>query len=356
MALDEYSTTPSTNTEDLVAGAHTIIATFRPQLDAAGAQRYDLGALLHTMLDCAPTIEGGRCVAAELHAAYTNDDNGRSVVGVATAWLDHFFLPFLYSNLALARQNNVEPPLCDYSEVCGYFPVHVNKEDEPDFQLGVAVAEREHYRCVINGRFDRDRVDALSKAHRSDEIPRGFPGLGKVTAVRILPFTYIDEAVGLEGVTLLDVQLTWDMLRAWTQIEPKGLNARAESASNRIYMSWDQYDDFAAFDCFLDKDVFPDDANKYKAKTLRRWVLSNGYPASNVIFDTTMGVDPPSAEFIAIHAAFAQVLHKSGVAKYFELLQSETKRINLSHLKGEVDLGQALESHLALLPGAGPAV
>ncbi|KAJ6597149.1 hypothetical protein DFH09DRAFT_1023777 [Mycena vulgaris] len=146
------------------------------------------------------------------------------------------------------------------------------------------------------------------------------------------------------------------MLHAWTQIDPgdfRGPSPKIVSPANGIYMSVIEHRDFSAFGCYLDKNKFPNDPNKYEAINLRPGLLSNGDPTSTVVFRDDTTVDAPNAEYIAIHAAFAQVLHRSGIAEHVELLQSEKERVTLQYLDGQADLGQALVAHLASLPGAG---
>ncbi|KAJ7475988.1 hypothetical protein FB451DRAFT_1245392 [Mycena latifolia] len=331
--LDEYSRRNSnTNKEELITGAHKVISTYRRQLDEAGAQRYNLCALLSAMLDCAPTVEGSRYVAVALYAAAGQNDEGRSVVGVAKGWLNHLLLPILYMS-------------------SGERPIE-------DVELKAAVAKREHDRCAITGTFDRERASALFKARRPSEVPRGPPGLARMAAARILPLDLShfrdDETTILRGVTL-DAERTWDMLHAWTQLDPDDVrrpSPKIASPANGIYMSRMEHEDFPAFKCYLDKNAFPGDPNKYEAISLRPGLLTSGSPTATVVFRDDTGVDPPKAEYIAIHAAFAQVLHRSGIAKYFERLQLEKERATELYLEGNANIGQALEAHLASLPDA----
>ncbi|KAJ6567322.1 hypothetical protein DFH09DRAFT_1278381 [Mycena vulgaris] len=362
MEQDELTTflaMQSCRMEELVAAAHKIIANYSEQLDEAGAKRYDLCNVLRGMLDYAPTTDGSRYVAAVLHIAASKNDKGRSVVTVAKAWFDHLLLPMLY----VTEEDSCCPqtPSSRDSQTSTLDSTYVETSDrveQRDFRVAVVnevqLAKRENHRCAITGKFDADRSTLLRQTGRSNEVPRGGRGHATMKATHILPLTLRslkDDGKNPTAVILRDAARTWDMLSAWTQIDLKDLQVRLASPANGIYMCAEEHAYFGAFRFYLKKSLLPGDRNTYEAITLRG-LLTTGEPTSTVVFSGDMGIDPPSSEYIAIHAAVAQILHLSGVFEYVKELRLEKERVASLHSMGKADMGQALMAHLASLPGA----
>ncbi|KAJ6587766.1 hypothetical protein B0H10DRAFT_2093598 [Mycena sp. CBHHK59/15] len=224
-----------------------------------------------------------------------------------------------------------------------------DRKEQREFRT--ALAKRERYHCAITHTFDRDRVEYLDALGRSHEVPH-LPA-HKMAAAHIIPLflNSFDDARDHKGKTKIrDAASTWDILQSWTQIDLRGLiGEKITSPPNGIYMTRDDHDNFGAFKFYLDKAAFPNDANKYRAVCLRNR-LSNGDRSSIVNFNDE---EPPNPEYLRIHAAFAQVLHLSGAAEYLEELHRDAGRMEMLHLDGRVDFGQALASQLAVLWGGG---
>ncbi|KAJ7666884.1 hypothetical protein DFH06DRAFT_1384393 [Mycena polygramma] len=316
------------STDELMASAHEIILKYRQQLDTAEAGRYGLFNLVVGMLDCAPTPEGSRYVAISLHTADAKSDGGCSVVEAAKAWLYHLLLPMFYmisrnvSGTILSRQQ-----------------AKIHKKQ---------LAKREHFYCAITGKFDMDRIKFLQYRGRANETPRTRFGNATMKVARILPLALIDFKDGgqnLDGPTLHNAARTWEMLHAWTRIDPKDLQAaRMTSPSNAIYMSQDEHWRFNTWQFYLNKRP-GSPPHAYEATSLR------GCFTINVLSPTVVfsGIDLPNPEYIAIHAAFAQVLNNSGVVAYVEKLHWKKEKVEENE---KADIGQVLAAHLAALPEA----
>jgi hypothetical protein len=77
--------------------------------------------------------------------------------------------------------------------------------------------------------------------------------------------------------------------------------------------------------------------------------LSNGQASADVEFQTLAGIEPPNPEFLKIHAAFAKVLHISGVAEFMNRLQKDDEREVPLFMHPTNDFATALDHRLAIL-------
>jgi hypothetical protein len=69
--------------------------------------------------------------------------------------------------------------------------------------------------------------------------------------------------------------------------------------------------------------------------------LSNGLREVDVEFQTREEslVEPPSPDYLKIHAAFAKVLHLSGAAHYIESVERDVEMEGTLRPNGETDFG-----------------
>ncbi|KAF8139128.1 hypothetical protein K438DRAFT_2030775 [Mycena galopus ATCC 62051] len=199
-----------------------------------------------------------------------------------------------------------------------------NADREAQREFTIALAEREHYYCAISGSFDRER-DKLLDTHI---IP--------------LYLNSFDETWDDTGrTTIRNAACTWDILQSWTQFDLGGLRGdKITSPSNGIYMTSDDHNSFGAFKFYLDMETFPNEDNKSRAVCLGGR-LSNGIHSSVVIFNN---LEPPNADYLMIHAAFARVLHLCGAAEYMEDIRRDAERVDMRYSDGQTDFGQALPS------------
>jgi hypothetical protein len=80
--------------------------------------------------------------------------------------------------------------------------------------------------------------------------------------------------------------------------------------------------------------------------------LSNGSREVDVEFRTReeeSSIEPPSPEYLKVHAAFAKVLHLCGAAEYIESVERDAEMEGTLRLNGETDFGSYLQSRLVLV-------
>ncbi|KAK7449813.1 hypothetical protein VKT23_013289 [Stygiomarasmius scandens] len=121
--------------------------------------------------------------------------------------------------------------------------------------------------------------------------------------------------------TVSDLACTLSMFQCWTQIDVKNFTeTNFDSPGDAIQMTIDECISFARFRFYLDKDAFPDEPNKYRARMAEEYFrLSDGQTSADVVFPTSKDstVESPNPEFLRIHASFAKVLNACGAIGYF---------------------------------------
>ena len=76
--------------------------------------------------------------------------------------------------------------------------------------------------------------------------------------------------------------------------------------------------------------------------------LSNGLREVDVEFQTweESSVEPPSPDYLKVHAAFAKVLHLCGAAEYIESVERNVEMEGTLRVNGDMDFGTYLQSRL----------
>ena len=76
--------------------------------------------------------------------------------------------------------------------------------------------------------------------------------------------------------------------------------------------------------------------------------LSNGLREVDVEFQTgeESSVEPPSSDYLKVHAAFAKVLHLCGAAEYIESVERDVEMEGTLRVNGDTDFGTYLQSRL----------
>ncbi|KAH8995217.1 hypothetical protein EDB86DRAFT_1182462 [Lactarius hatsudake] len=262
------------------------------------------------MLEHAPHPLGRRYVAVSLHVARED-----GVVDAAKAWLDNLLLPML----AISKAIKTEPA----SSQTPTIDTTVQHIESASPTLRAKVALRERYHCAITKAFDQARARKLSKEGRVEEVPNKVGQLPKEVAHIIPLLNEFDDQL------ISSLEITWDMLRSWTQIDFRTLiGPNIDSPANAIYMTTVEHATFGHFEFYLDKEAFPDIPNKYKVRMSQDGrFLTNGSREGDVEFPTLeeSSVEPPNPDCLKVHAAFAEVLHLCGVAQYMESVDLKLK-------------------------------
>ncbi|KAL0952337.1 hypothetical protein HGRIS_006617 [Hohenbuehelia grisea] len=325
------------------AALNDIIEPERQQLQdvmAKGNKRFRLDELLIGMLEHAPHPDGRRYVAVALHIAHGK--GLQAVIEVAQAWLDSLFFPMMTIPLTRSDPTGSLTPTIQTT----YLEIENAKRDQNTLRNDVA--NREHHHCAITQIHDTKRRAELTKTH-PNLVPAAPHAL--MHAAHIIPFALYSFQD--KGDRRLDAAHTWDMLQAWTQLDIRNLSgSQINSPSNAIFMTTTEQDNFGKFQFYLDKDVYPVDDNKYRAKFVRQGLcFSNGQVEADVQFPpyAQSGVLPPNPEFIRIHAAFAKVLHLSAATEYIYDYDGSNEGEVDQRLAQEADFGELLISKLEIM-------
>ncbi|KAH8993395.1 hypothetical protein EDB92DRAFT_398703 [Lactarius akahatsu] len=309
----------------------SIIGPNRTRLREAET-RCRLDDLLSAMLEHAPHPLGRRYVAVSLHVARED-----GVVDAAKAWLDNLLLPML----AISKAIKTEPA----SSQTPTNDTTVQHVESASPTLRAKVALRERYHCAITKAFDIARARKLSKEGRVGEVPNKVGQL-PMEAAHIIPFL-LNE---FDDQLVSSLEITWDMLRSWTQIDLRTLiGPNIDSPANAIYMTTVEHSTFGHFEFYLDKEAFPDIPNKYKVRMSQDGrLLTNGSREEDVEFPTLeeSSVEPPNPDYLRVHAAFAKVLHLCGAAQYMDSVELDAEMEGTLRPNGETDFGSYLQSKL----------
>ncbi|KAK0216291.1 hypothetical protein IW262DRAFT_1399210 [Armillaria fumosa] len=307
----------------MVADAKKIIDRFRTGLDRESNPNCSLYKLLHAMLDHAPCPGGKRYVASVLHAIPREE---RTVLVVAKTWLSNLF----FQMLALA---SLRPPVSgEQRPTIDETPVRIERVGRTEQQgLRDQVAERERHYCAITGFVDANL-----------DIPNFTAPRARMKAAHIMPLSLNSSD---KTKTIHDLSTTWDLLRNWTSIDFRALIG---SPKNAIFMTSDSHSAFRKFLSYFDGDAFPE-PNKYMVRSVNGYTLL-GMSVSEVVceFNTESSIAPPDPYLLAIHAAFAKVLHACGAGEHLDRVLRDMERLKVLSSDGGSDIGLFLSSRLAI--------
>ncbi|KAJ6516772.1 hypothetical protein C8R47DRAFT_1268380 [Mycena vitilis] len=185
---------------------------------------------------------------------------------------------------------------------------------QEDKILKKQLAVRENYYCAITGKFSMDRIKFLQRSGRANEVPHPRSGYAKMKVVRILPLALIDFKDGGQNLETMPASNAAIMRRNDLLLE-HSLHKHRRLNTRQFY---------------LKEQPAP---HAYEATSLRGCFIHN-VTAPTVVFS---GTDLPNPEYIAIHAAFAQVLHAGGVVAYVQKLRCKKGKVEGDE---EADEGQ----------------
>ncbi|KAJ6511282.1 hypothetical protein C8R47DRAFT_1094439 [Mycena vitilis] len=334
--FEEFFENDNLHTDVLVDDCLTYIQQHENELRAAN-KKYHLDEVLRGMVKWGPSDAGRRYAAVVIHVA--SHHGLESVVSAAQSWVDNLLLPVL----TLARKSVArEPPLSVQTPTVDETALEIETANRSEQQrLRALVGFRENYYCAISGTFDADRVKVFRRLHKP--IPPG--GQASMQAAHILPLSLngFDEA---DNGELFDAAATWDMLKQWTRIDIKALaGSDINTPKNCINMTMQDHRAFGRFEFYLSRSG-PDSYTAHMLDEDRRFV--NGTQTTSVTFRSKAitNIDPPDPDLIAIHAAFAKVLHLCGAAEYLDDIERQREEGTTLRLDGETDFGDILKTSL----------
>ncbi|KAJ6482150.1 hypothetical protein C8R47DRAFT_1134097 [Mycena vitilis] len=323
------------NTDALVADCINFINKHEEELRAE-SNNYRLDGVLRGMLQWAPSSAGRRYAAVALYSAMQQGLD--SVKMVAQSWVDNLLVPiFVLGRRSIKKQTlSVQTPLVDETVLA------IQNSDRTEQQkVHALVGFREEYCCAISGAFDCDRVVQYRRMNKT--IPLG--GQQNMNVAHIVPSSPddFDEANNQE---LSNAATFKDLIMAWTGVDIHSFTALSiNTPRNHINMTRQEHYAFGRFEFILTQSK-PEEYNACMLDEDRRF--SNGLRATDVTFlsKAITGVDPPDPDLIAIHAAFARVLHFCGVAEYFDDIERQREEGTTLRMDGTTDFGAILQAGL----------
>ncbi|KAF8870626.1 hypothetical protein BD779DRAFT_1680936 [Infundibulicybe gibba] len=288
----------------------------------AADPRYQLDDFLSALLTYAPHQLGKRYVTVALHTAY--DKGIAAVVDVAKLWMDHLFLPLL----VIANETTKDPYL------------------EGDI-LREKVSIRQQYRCAFTQAFDAAHAGLLRQRRLC--APDGAKRLMVVTHIIPPVLSYADKAATSSEI---DPTCMREIFLSWTGISPDKLaESRMNSPANTVLATIGEDVLFGEFGIYLDKAAHPNVPNKYRVGFTKYTImLSDGTRSADVELRTgEKGIESPDPEFLAIHAAIAQVVDFCGAAAYVQSVKWDAESgVDISQ-NSPMDFSTMLHSRLAVL-------
>ncbi|TFK45592.1 hypothetical protein OE88DRAFT_1115211 [Heliocybe sulcata] len=311
------------NTDLLVSDAKGLVQEFRSGLDRASVNKWSLYELLIGMLDYAAYDEGRRYVASVLHSVPRDE---ATVVRVAQAWVDNMFLPMM----VLCRPRT--PAAFSHAPLYDDASSQVETADRTEQnKLREQVIIREGRLCAICKAHDMLYSDYPDTVLASTE-----PAL--LDVVHIMPLSFNTTSTAFK-----DSALTLDMLRHWTGLGTEQLN----TSRNAIFMTLSYQSLLGRFKAYFDGSPFPEEPNKYVVRSTDNARLP-GVPGSSTVctFESCGNIQVPSPEYLAIHAAFAKVLHACGAAQQVDKVFNDMEENQVLSSDGGSDIGLYLSSRL----------
>ncbi|KAK0494329.1 hypothetical protein EDD18DRAFT_1355723 [Armillaria luteobubalina] len=325
-----------------VTDAKKIIDRFRTGLDRESKPNCSLCKLLHAMLDHAPCPEGKRYVASVLHAISREE---RTVLVVARTWLSNLF----FQMLALASLRS--PASSEQRLTIDETPVYIKRVDRTKQQslwdqvrLMYIISSLLFILFVSARWLSVDTITGFVDANL--DVPCFTAPRAHMKAARIMSLSLNSSD---KAKTIHDLSATWDLLCNWTSIDFRDLiSSDIDTPKNAIFMTRDSHSDLKKFLCYFDGDAFPE-LNKYMVRSVNSYTLL-GMTVREVVckFNAESSIAPPDPYLLAIHAAFAKVLHACGAGEHLDRVLQDMERLKVLSSDCRSDIGLFLSSRLAV--------
>ncbi|OBZ66341.1 hypothetical protein A0H81_13681 [Grifola frondosa] len=206
---------------------------------------------------------------------------------------------------------------------------------------------RDGYHCVMTG--DYDYVSVRDRRDLRLQIPDGMT-VGSTNACHIFPeLTNLGISGNNAGGGKHEYAAT-----VWTIMERfGGIRVREEldgvkvhSLENIITMTPYLHERFDALELWFEKTDIP---NRYKVAVANEWVLRGTSVPEFVTFTSSNPIIPlPSPRYLALHAAWARIVHLSGAGEYINKIFINMERLPV--LADDGSSADVLQYALASLP------
>lgn len=185
---------------------------------------------------------------------------------------------------------------------------------------------------------------------------------------------YVSDVVDLISCTTHQQAVeTWAMLRNWAAMDVQSLaGGLINHGSNAILLCLNARHEFARFNCFFIATVSlarrfspwlppesrctnltlltlssQDEPHHYQVMDRQRRVSEHTFTDLS-----RENISLPSPKFLAVHAAFARVLHESGAGDYLESMHEDTEDIATFASDGSTNIGDLLYYRIMTMPSS----
>ncbi|KAF8326936.1 hypothetical protein F5887DRAFT_1084097 [Amanita rubescens] len=248
--------------------------------------------VLREMLNNAPTDRGKRYVACAVICC----QGPEQWVRLASDWVHFLLWPFK------SAYKSKSPCASPHSVIT-----------LPETEASITVRRDEHFLCLLKER-QGNKCAVIVKP----------PGRIKTIGTHIIRRS-IAKADNSNAGLHISLPATWDILRHYADLSEdtiRDLENIIDSPSNGILLQTEMHDGFDNFEwCF----EATDQPNVYNIKWLSEdgplgaWV-TGGLDQVQFTNQSANDIPLPNAQFLAIHAAIARVLHLSGAAEPLDLV------------------------------------
>lgn len=251
-------------------------------------------SILQALFKFAPNEVGQRNIAVDILASATDDD----FFQLAERYRIGLLLP-------LRAAGGRTPPVSRPSANTNAIPSSsMSPPTSCDRQaMRELVLKRENYRCIVTGRCDLDSLVGEKTIMQQGEEAT------VLAAAHILPFTLIPRSD--DPLSLQRSDMVWQTIAAFSGISPNELSGdKINRAENGVSL------DPAMHMVFRDLSLcFDSTSNKLR------------FPgAETVSFVSRSEVPVPDPRYLALHAACAKVLHKTGMTSILEEIIDDLER------------------------------
>ncbi|KIY70354.1 hypothetical protein CYLTODRAFT_442037 [Cylindrobasidium torrendii FP15055 ss-10] len=276
----------------------------------------DFKSLLEAMLDYAPSPEGQRWVALNIHAAHFDQTGQTSVLNYGIAVLENLLLPIQARANAAMKEGRPESTASSghtpAREDTGLALEAARRKEQADFREKLMARER--FRCIITRRISDPYPLGRSEADQ----------YGRLEAAHILPAS-LNYNVSTESAT------TWDMFKHWTGIRPQDCAGELITRpANGLLLSEREHGALSSFKLWFEPVTSANAPIPNTYKVCLRNFDPSALPVpqqvtfrDDQLFQNQL-IPPPAPDLLKIHAAFAKVLHACGALELYEQWEDES--------------------------------
>ncbi|KZP08919.1 hypothetical protein FIBSPDRAFT_1052094 [Athelia psychrophila] len=284
--------------------------------------------LLTALLDNAPTNDGKQYVAEAILFKVKEDLPVRRefLEAVANAWLIYLLASIEASShkpLADTIPSPIQTPNLRDTEILIDSAGRGNQAAFRDL-----LHQRQGWKCAVSGKVASCAPQALQRGHGTTPY---------LIASHIVQHSL--NNFGEEAADVTRAVISWDMLQAWSSYDLRKLvDDKLASPMNGVLLRADLAVEFENFFFWFEETGTP---NSYKLKA-RDSRHERGDLVVTFHNAHDKPIDLPDREILALHRAFARVLHFSGAAEYLEMTWRDLEETHVLSTDGSTDVSSLL--------------